>query len=79
MTEQELRAIVRDAIARHAASRAATTHTVTPMTHAPFTAVRQHASHALFAVPAGADAGGPCVIEPAVACNHCGYCKSYGH
>ena len=34
---------------------------------------------ALFAVPVGADGDGPCVIEPAVACNHCGYCKSYGH
>jgi hypothetical protein len=73
MNEQELRAIVRDAIARHAAvPRAAAT------SDEAFTA-RQHASHALFAVPAGADTGGPCVIEPAVACNHCGYCKSYGH
>ena len=79
MTEQELRAIVRDAIARHAASRAATPHAVTSPAHVPFTLVRQHASHALFAVPAGADGDGPCVIEPAVACNHCGYCKSYGH
>ena len=73
MNEQELRAIVRDAIARHAAGpRAAVTPTVV------FSA-RQHPSHALCAVPAGADTGGPCVIEPAVACNHCGYCKSYGH
>ncbi len=30
----------------------------------------------MFALPAGADADGPCIIEPAVACNHCGYCKS---
>jgi len=73
MNEQELRAIVRDAIARHAGGPRAS---VAPA--ATFTA-RQHASHALFAVPAGADTGGPCVIEPAVACNHCGYCKSYGH
>jgi hypothetical protein len=79
MTEQELRAIVRDAITRHAASRTTTSHTATPPAHVPFTVVRQHASHALFAVPDGADGDGPCVIEPAVACNHCGYCKSYGH
>jgi hypothetical protein len=73
MNEQELRTIVRDAIARHAGgSRPAVTLPGT------FTA-RQHASHALCAVPAGADTGGPCVIEPAVTCNHCGYCKSYGH
>jgi hypothetical protein len=25
------------------------------------------------------DPEGRCLIEPAVACNHCGYCKSYGH
>jgi hypothetical protein len=24
-------------------------------------------------------AGGPCLIEPGVACNHCGYCQSHGH
>jgi hypothetical protein len=22
---------------------------------------------------------GPCLIEPAVQCNHCGYCESHGH
>jgi hypothetical protein len=22
---------------------------------------------------------GACVIEPAVRCNHCGFCQSYGH
>ena len=27
----------------------------------------------------GSDADGPCIIEPAVMCNHCGYCKSMGH
>jgi hypothetical protein len=79
MTEQELRAIVRDAIGRHAASAAATAPITTAPPSVPFNALRHHASHALFAVPAGADAGGPCIIEPAVACNHCGYCKSYGH
>jgi hypothetical protein len=33
----------------------------------------------MFTVPSGADADGPCIIEPAVMCNHCGYCKSMGH
>jgi hypothetical protein len=33
----------------------------------------------MFMLPAGADGDGPCIIEPAVTCNHCGYCKSYGH
>jgi hypothetical protein len=76
MNDQELRAIVREAIARHSASTTTGSRAMAP---APFTVVRQHASHALFAVPAGADTEGPCIIEPAVQCNHCGYCKSYGH
>ena len=79
MNEQELRAIVRDAIARHAAGRTTAMPTSGPAPVASFAVVRHHLSHALFAVPAGADTDGPCVIEPAVACNHCGYCKSYGH
>jgi hypothetical protein len=74
MTEQELRALVREAIARHASGGAAALSPVPPTA-----TLRAHASHAMFPVPAGADTGGPCVIEPAVACNHCGYCKSYGH
>ena len=72
MTEDQLRAVVRDAIARHA-GRPEVLAALAP------DAARQHASHALFAVPGGADTDGSCVIEPAVACNHCGFCKSYGH
>ena len=37
------------------------------------------ASHAVFPLAAGADDDGVCIIEPAVACNHCGFCKSLGH
>ena len=33
----------------------------------------------MFVLPVGADTEGPCIIEPAVMCNHCGYCKSLGH
>jgi hypothetical protein len=75
MTEPELRALVRDAIARHAAPSGA----ARAPSDTPFTRVRAHASHAMFDVTAGADTDGPCVIEPAVPCTHCGYCKSYGH
>ena len=25
------------------------------------------------------ESDGPCIIEPTVACNHCGYCQSHGH
>jgi len=76
MTEQELRTLVRQAIARHAgagatASGGAPSFTVGRVLSDP--------AHAMFVVPSGADAGGPCIIEPAVMCNHCGYCKSMGH
>jgi hypothetical protein len=75
MTEQELRALVRDAIARHSGLSAAAAGSSAPQP----TGFREHASHGLLAVAAGGDTDGPCVIEPAVQCNHCGYCKSYGH
>ena len=70
MTEQELRALIRSVIAQ--------TGPPTPPDPGavPLPSVRQHASHALFVIPAQGDA---CVIEPGVTCNHCGYCKSYGH
>lgn len=75
MTEQELRALVRDAIARHAGVPSAGPGFLPPPAAVP----RLHSSHGLFVLPSGADADGPCLIEPAVMCTHCGYCKSYGH
>lgn len=39
--------------------------------------LRDHLSFGQFAVPSGPE--GTCIIEPSVMCNHCGYCKSYGH
>jgi hypothetical protein len=71
MTEQELRALVRDAVARHAGVGSAPPapsqlRTVAPSHHAQ-----------LFVLPSGPE--GSCIIEPAVTCSHCGYCKSYGH
>jgi hypothetical protein len=74
VTEQELRNLVRDAIARHGVQTAG------PPVPRPVPAFfHLHASHGMFTVPAGADNDGACIIEPAVMCNHCGYCKSYGH
>jgi len=77
MTEPELRALVRDVIARHAGDVVGTTATAAAGEGARL--VRQHSSHAMFVLPAGSDSDGPCLIEPAVMCNHCGYCRSYGH
>ena len=70
MTEQDLRAIVRESM-RGISGR------VSPR-HAP---TRRHRRHASFAMlpSRGGDVDGACLIEPAVRCTHCGYCQSYGH
>jgi hypothetical protein len=70
MTEQELRALVRTAIAR--------VHVSAPL-EPSHPSQLLHPSHLTLAVLSGADIEGPCIIEPAVMCNHCGYCKSMGH
>lgn len=72
MTEQELRTLVRDAIARQLGPPRAAGPELAPVAF-----LREHLSHAQFAVPSGPE--GTCIIEPSVMCNHCGYCKSYGH
>ena len=73
MTDDELRTLVREAIARQMGgqARAAGPQMV------PATFLRTDVSFGQFDVPSGAD--GACIIEPSVMCNHCGYCKSYGH
>jgi len=72
MTEQELRAIVRDAVARRLGQ--------SPVPR-PQSAVRGESlvppSHAIYVNLV--NIGGECVIEPSVPCNHCNYCKSHGH
>ena len=75
MTEPQLRALVREAILQHLAAAPAAGQPGGP----PSGVSRPHASHGMFLLPTGSDADGPCLIEPAVACNHCGYCTSYGH
>lgn len=80
MTEQELRTLVREAIARLEGARAGDAADQSHLLHlSHFSQPAHHPSHLTFTVPSGADADGPCIIEPAVTCNHCGYCKSMGH
>jgi hypothetical protein len=78
MTDDELRVMVRQAIARVQSGAATTPHQLHPL-HQSHPLHLSHSSHLTFEVPSGADADGPCIIEPAVMCNHCGYCKSMGH
>lgn len=72
MDEDALRAIVREVVARHLASRE------TEPVAGP-AAWKGHASHVRVPVLSGRQLDGPCLIEPCVACHHCGYCQSYGH
>jgi hypothetical protein len=77
MNEQELRAMVRESIERQVALPSP--HRgggATDGAHA--TSVAQ-ASFLRLPLPSGGDGDGACLIEPAVRCNHCGYCQSYGH
>jgi hypothetical protein len=76
MTEQELRALVRDAIARHLGPQ---TDRSALVASAPVPPWRAHPSFGKFLVTRGDEEGGPCLIEPSVHCNHCGFCQSYGH
>ena len=69
MTDQELRAMIRDSISRQ---------TVAPA--APRAAeFSVHPSHLRLALKSGGDEDGMCIIEPAVRCTHCGFCQSLGH
>jgi len=71
ITDDELRALVRDSVARHLGAPAAS-QLETPL-------VRLHSSHVRLALPSGGDLDGPCLIEPHLPCVHCGYCQSLGH
>jgi hypothetical protein len=83
MTDDELRALVRAAIAQYGGagqplSVVSGQGAATDNRH-PITGSVLHPSHGRFTLPAGSDTDGPCLIEPSVLCNHCGYCQSYGH
>jgi hypothetical protein len=71
MDEDALRAMVREAVSRHLHGRS---QEETPAVH-PLVLAR-HVSHYRYTLP---ESGGPCLIEPSVQCNHCGYCQSHGH
>ena len=73
MDEQQLRSLVREAIARHLgpASPAPAPAAVSAV---PATAIAVAQFH--LPRPAGEV---DCVIEPSVTCTHCGHCLCYGH
>ena len=71
MNEDALRALVRDTIAR-LESRDTRSSAPDPTALVNLS----HPSHYKYTLP---PSDGPCLIEPGVRCNHCGYCQSHGH
>jgi len=77
MNDEELRLLIRDAISRHMSASAPAPESPRELRR---DAVGSHASlsfaqyHLL-----RADGDTSCIIEPAVQCNHCGFCKCHGH
>jgi hypothetical protein len=72
MNEDALRAIVRETLARIESGGRGPRQ---PDAGAPLQWTSDP-SHYQYALP---PSDGPCLIEPAVQCNHCGYCQSHGH
>ena len=68
--EQVVRELVREAVAQRLGVRPQDPRSA-------YRSVVMHPSHAVYLhLVNDTDA---CVIEPAVACTHCNYCKSHGH
>lgn len=87
MNDQELRQIVRQAIARQMAvqspasgvqSSPSSVVRTSPPSYVPETVpFGDHVSHAMYLQLVNTSTA--CVIEEHVSCDHCGYCKSHGH
>ena len=84
MTDEELRALVREAVARHLAAHPEAPQAGSggdPGAGAPGAQVALPGPHTAFhryALSRGDDGDGACLIEPKVRCNHCGFCQSHG-
>lgn len=71
ISEDEIRRMVREAIAKHGGRLTPAASPMPPpeaslAAFARFQLVRR-------------DDGGECLIEPALRCHHCGFCQTYGH
>jgi hypothetical protein len=78
MTDDELRLLIRAAIQRHMGSASAPAAQELRR-DAGFAGVQSVAmSFGQYRIERSAD-DTMCIIEPAVQCNHCGFCKCHGH
>ena len=82
MNDDEIRALVRAAIQKHMSASAHTESGELRRTPAEAASGREGGwvsmSFGQYALSRAAD-DTMCLIEPAVRCNHCGYCKCHGH
>jgi hypothetical protein len=79
MTEDDLRALVRQAVARHlTASGADASGGAAPAGDPGPPAPGVHPSFGRYLLPREPGHDDRCLIEPSVTCTHCGYCQSHG-
>jgi len=74
MNEDALRALVRETIARVQSRGDLPVGGQPPLLD--MITMASHPSNYQYNLP---PSDGPCIIEPGVACNHCGYCQTHGH
>ena len=78
MTDDEIRSLVRVAIQKHLGTPAAAPLAPADVASGFSRTVPVSISLSRYALPRGAD-DTMCIIEPAVTCDHCGYCQCHGH
>ena len=74
MNEEELRALIRHAIQSHLGEGMGSTPSPKSQVPSPQVSI----SFAQYQLERAQD-DTMCLIEPAVRCNHCGFCKCHGH
>ena len=79
MNEQEVRSLVRAAVARHLGTASPADSVDPDCVPEPVQPIPVPllSSHSLYT--GLVNLGDACLIEPAVRCNHCGYCKTHGY
>lgn len=78
MTDDEIRSLVRVAIQKHLGTPDGGVPMDRPAAASAPSSPVLSISFGRYALPRAAD-DTMCIIEPAVTCNHCGYCQCHGH
>jgi hypothetical protein len=78
MTDDEIRSLIRAAIGKHLGAPAHVESGFSRTDAAPPQPPVLAISFGRYPLPRAED-DTMCIIEPAVKCNHCGYCQCHGH